>query len=170
MKSVADPAMKSLVEEWNWKLFFTGEDVEGWTPGIYMEEDFASDPKVLEGFTVATKLLQSTDFGQGVLVDWRDEREFIKEVEPGLTTADFVEELGYLEGFTGRNLTQLMKYYLSPRAIVDGAWSHEGCLTSDDGKYLAHFFVPLSFREHDGFLWMEEVATGKGWAVGHDEL
>jgi hypothetical protein len=132
------------------------------------------DPSILEAFKVGTKYLQRADFGKEILQDFRDDREdaqqFAKEQGETYLMEDFMEDLGYLEGFTGRNLTQLTKYYLSEKAIDDGSWNLEFTVVSDDGDIIAYSFCPLSFREHDGILWYQKVSTGEGICIPFDML
>jgi hypothetical protein len=151
----------------------SAEDIEGFS---YSEKEIKikADPKVLEAFKVGTKYLQGTDFGKEILQDFRDEREDYKEMakEDGLTylMADYMADIGYLEGFTGRNATQLTKYYLSENAIEDGSWNLMFTMISDDGETVAYHFCPLSFREHDGILWYGKVSTGEGICIPFDTL
>ena len=132
--------------------------------------DTSFEPGALAAFTIAGKYLQSQDFGKDLLEEWRDERADGKQHDSSYSMADFMEDLGYLENFTGRNLTQLVKYYLSPAAIEDAGWDHMATVESADGKYTAYLFCPISFREHDGIMWYQENATGRGIAIPHDEL
>jgi len=147
-----------------------GAAPEGWTFVEGQGYDFPKFTDLLEAFTVGAKYLQSTDFGQSILQEWRDERSSYKQEDRSYSTQDFVDDLGYLENFTGRNLTQLMKYYLSPAGVVDGAWLHGNSWTSEDGVWVARTFVPMSFREYDQFLVLTEVATGRSIAVPHNDL
>ena len=177
MKLTVDTALQRAAEDFSDATIREVHNGGGMAPASWayregLERAFAQDPTVLAVFTAATKHLQTTSFAADLLEEWRDERAYYKKEDPSFTMADFMGEAldGYLERFTGRNLTQLVKYYLSPRAIDDGDWFHAATWTSEDGRYVAYGFTSFSFREHDGFLWFQEVATGRGVAVPHDEL
>lgn len=154
---------------------YESEDPEGFTLK-YNEASIGikDDPSILEAFKVGTKYLQGADFGKELLQDFRDDREDAQAVAKiqGETylMEDYMEELGYLEGFTGRNLTQLVKYYLSEKAIDDGSWTLMFTVVSDDGDTIAYSFCPMSFREHDGILWYQKVSTGEGICIPFDDL
>lgn len=178
MKLTINPALEAEANAFGDKLleaFYssTAEDIEGFS---YSEDEIniKADPNALEAFKVGTKYLQGTDFAKDILEDFRDyrdgEKEYAKEEGRTYLMADFMEDLGYLEGFTGRNATQLTKYYLSENAIDDGSWNLMFSMVSDDGDTVAYHFCPLSFREHDGILWYGKVSTGEGICIPFDTL
>ncbi len=154
---------------------YESEELEGYT----LEDNpdaggILENSEILEAFTAAMKSLQGTDFAKAILEDFRNERadakEFAKEEGDTYLMADFMEDLGYLEGFTGRNLTQLTKYYLSEKSIDDAGWNLMFTVVSDDGDTIAYQFCPVSFREHDGILWFQKVSTGEGVCIPLDTL
>ncbi len=174
MPKTINPALEAQAKEFSYQVLSTPYGSEpvpvGWIDTEGTDYDFINNPDLVEAFDVGARYLATTDFGKYILEDWRDERASYKEDDKSYSTADFLEDLGYLENYTGRNLLNLMKYYLSSRGIKDGAWLHDATFTSDDGKYRALTFVPLSFREHDGWMWFEEITTNSGFAISHDIL
>lgn len=152
-------------------LFMEGRAaIPGWLKQKELGYGFQSDLELVAAFDAGGAHLAKSSFGMEILEEWREEREYGKEHDPSYTMATFMEDLGYLEDFTGRNLTQLVRFYLSSRGASSGSWLHTGTWAQEQGTLVAHAFYPPAFREHDSWVWVGDSITLRGYAVGYSEL